>query len=420
MRRFLALTICAVSLGAAAQSSITYPYNPDGNADAIIGATDLQDLLANYGGAFSPSEILVGDSTLTFWIHQLSETVNTQQALIDSLMGSGVNQTNPCEGLNSVTYHGVEYSIVAIGDQCWFAEELQTDKYNNGDPIVASNSMQTNTNGDTCIVAFEPIVLVDTFSFSPNVPVGYYSYGVVQSDLNVCPQGWHIPVWSDVLDLGLHLGPSKAGHELKDAVFWDGEDLHGFHALPTGLLERESLDSQAYEECFEATNALLDNSDFLEIDWASQFMVCEGAACDSINDALLLSIDNFNASLPDSMPQLASYPFSTSNNYDWEYQEIYENWLNQDVQWWPEHACYGTPFEELVDWLQIEISYSWIDQGKYAEWWIDQGRLESCYVEDAFMAVWGRRMNLIPLQFGDGLGHYPGINSPIRCIKDAE
>ena len=34
-------------------------------------------------------------------------------------------------------------------------EELQTDKYNND--FTASNSMQTKTNGDTCLVAFEPI-----------------------------------------------------------------------------------------------------------------------------------------------------------------------------------------------------------------------------------------------------------------------
>ena len=44
MKRLVALMMCAVSLGAAAQSTITYPYNPDGNADAIIGVTDLQDM----------------------------------------------------------------------------------------------------------------------------------------------------------------------------------------------------------------------------------------------------------------------------------------------------------------------------------------------------------------------------------------
>ena len=84
MNRFFTLLLAASCLTAVGQ--ITYPYNPDGNADSLIGASDLQDILSTYGGAFSPSEILVGDSTLSFWIHHLSEKVFTQQTTIDSLL----------------------------------------------------------------------------------------------------------------------------------------------------------------------------------------------------------------------------------------------------------------------------------------------------------------------------------------------
>ena len=84
MNRFFTLLLAASCLTAVGQ--VTYPYNPDGNADAFIGVTDLQDILSTYGGAFVPSEILVGDSTLSFWVDQLSETVLTQQATIDSLL----------------------------------------------------------------------------------------------------------------------------------------------------------------------------------------------------------------------------------------------------------------------------------------------------------------------------------------------
>ena len=84
MHRFFTLLLAASCLTAVGQ--VTYPYNPDGNADAFIGVTDLQDILSTYGGAFVPSEILVGDSTLSFWVDQLSETVLTQQATIDSLL----------------------------------------------------------------------------------------------------------------------------------------------------------------------------------------------------------------------------------------------------------------------------------------------------------------------------------------------
>ena len=64
MKQLVALMMCAVSLGAAAQSTITYPYNPDGDADSLIGVSDIQDLLSGYGLPFSPSEILVDGQTL--------------------------------------------------------------------------------------------------------------------------------------------------------------------------------------------------------------------------------------------------------------------------------------------------------------------------------------------------------------------
>ena len=81
MRRLLALTMCAVSLGAAAQSTITYPYNPDGNADTLIGVTDLQDLLTTYGQPFLPSEILVEGQTLTTVLTDLQQSIDSLSAL---------------------------------------------------------------------------------------------------------------------------------------------------------------------------------------------------------------------------------------------------------------------------------------------------------------------------------------------------
>ena len=84
MNRFFTLLLAASCLTAVGQ--VTYPYNPDGNADTLIGVTDLQDILSTYGQPFLPSEVLVGDSTLSFWVDQLSATVLTQQATIDSLL----------------------------------------------------------------------------------------------------------------------------------------------------------------------------------------------------------------------------------------------------------------------------------------------------------------------------------------------
>ena len=81
MKRLISLMMCAVSLGAAAQSTITYPYNPDGNADALIGVTDLQDMLSAYGGAFSPSEIQVDGVGLLQVIQDMQNQLNAMQSV---------------------------------------------------------------------------------------------------------------------------------------------------------------------------------------------------------------------------------------------------------------------------------------------------------------------------------------------------
>ena len=46
-------------------------------------------------------------------------------------------QESPLDALIAVwmAYHGYDYSTVQIGDQCWFAENLRTTKYANGDSI---------------------------------------------------------------------------------------------------------------------------------------------------------------------------------------------------------------------------------------------------------------------------------------------
>ena len=58
------------------QVEVTYPYNPDGNADTLIGVTDLQDLLVTYGQPFLPSGILIDGQPFEDVMLQLLGTLN--------------------------------------------------------------------------------------------------------------------------------------------------------------------------------------------------------------------------------------------------------------------------------------------------------------------------------------------------------
>lgn len=67
MKRLVALMMCAVSLGSAAQFP-SLPYNPDGNNDGAIGVSDLQDFLSIYGSEFELANLSVNlDSTVAIY-----------------------------------------------------------------------------------------------------------------------------------------------------------------------------------------------------------------------------------------------------------------------------------------------------------------------------------------------------------------
>jgi hypothetical protein len=85
MKHFFTISLCFLALSLSAQETITYPYNPDGDADGLVAVPDLQDILAVYGNPFSPAEIMVGDTALSEWIQILSQALENQQAVIESL-----------------------------------------------------------------------------------------------------------------------------------------------------------------------------------------------------------------------------------------------------------------------------------------------------------------------------------------------
>ena len=89
MKHFFTISLCFLALSLSAQETITYPYNPDGDADGLVAVPDIQDLLAVYGSPFSPAEIMVGDTALSEWIQILYQALQDQQAVIDAMQGAG-------------------------------------------------------------------------------------------------------------------------------------------------------------------------------------------------------------------------------------------------------------------------------------------------------------------------------------------
>ena len=65
-------------------------------------------------------------------------------------------ESSGCGGASTVTYDGYTYALVAIGDQCWFAENLRNEHYANGDVIpgeLNDGEWSSTTNGAQAVYA---------------------------------------------------------------------------------------------------------------------------------------------------------------------------------------------------------------------------------------------------------------------------
>jgi uncharacterized protein (TIGR02145 family) len=163
-----------------------------------------------------------------------------------------------CGGQDSLLYYDRYYNLVEIGGQCWFAENLATDKYRNGASIPTGLDDTTWLN--TTEGAFA--IYSNNNSFDGIYGKLYNWYTTVDSR-GLCPTGWHVPndcewmylegslgmnVNEQQLNGALTRGPLIGGL-LKSNLFWaspnsSATNSTSFSALPGGC--RNGLQSANY------------------------------------------------------------------------------------------------------------------------------------------------------------------------------
>lgn len=133
--------------------------------------------------------------------------------------------------VDSVLFDNHYYSTVLINDQCWFAENLRTTAFANGDPIPERSSdgdWSGTSEGARCAYGGSPDNLAQ---------YGYLYNGLAMIDsAGLCPVGWHVPTDGEWTAMTNYLGgDSASGLKLKSvAPAWSGTDSSGFSALPGG------------------------------------------------------------------------------------------------------------------------------------------------------------------------------------------
>ncbi len=146
---------------------------------------------------------------------------------------------------DAVSFDNYDYETVQIGSQCWFAENLRTEHYANGDAITGnlSASEWTSTSSGAQAIYDNDVLYLETFG-------RLYNWYAVDDSRGLCPSGWHVPTDGEWMTLEMELGMTSSeanstgwrgtdqGAQLKASPScdpsWNGTNISGFSALPGG------------------------------------------------------------------------------------------------------------------------------------------------------------------------------------------
>jgi uncharacterized protein (TIGR02145 family) len=145
-----------------------------------------------------------------------------------------------CGGATTVTFDGHTYALVAIGTQCWFAENLRSDNYRNGDAIPGdlTNSQWSSTGSGAQAVYNNDSSSLATYG-------RLYNWYAVSDSRGLCPSGFHVPSDGEWMTVEMALGMTSSqanstgwrgtdqGTQMKISS-WGGTNSSGFSALPGG------------------------------------------------------------------------------------------------------------------------------------------------------------------------------------------
>ena len=225
MKRLIALMMCAVSLGAAAQFP-NLPYNPDENGDGLIGVADLQGLLALYSQEFSGAVVSENLQDAILFLGSMSYPTchfqckslpgrwhmadETEIGLVfDEIESSGEFWLGEAEGAYNDAVRS-EYSSYAEfhAAKYWEQNMVVEGSYYNVQEVIASTSNLDDSKGCYCAVSERPKL---EWTFCEN-------YGNGSNDQ--APSAIQDCVNEKLLEGWYPMGPPSTGNYSISQSFW--------------------------------------------------------------------------------------------------------------------------------------------------------------------------------------------------------
>ena len=166
--------------------------------------------------------------------------------------GDGTSDNWTCGA--PLPYQGYDYATVQIGNQCWFAENLRSTQYANGEGIpdelsdaqwsgATSGATSVYGEGSSSCTHQSPSFDACNESLSLQEFGRLYNGFAISDNRGLCPNEWHIPTdgeWTELEEYVASQGSAGSeGTALRSTQGWtnngNGSDDFGFSAGPSGL-----------------------------------------------------------------------------------------------------------------------------------------------------------------------------------------
>ena len=236
----------------------------DGDGDGICDDIDICLGIEDECGVCNgpgPTEVVIVDITILYdsvYLPQIEEWYIYE-------FGADTTFSYTCAPFfggcgDPVGHQGYDYATVLIGDQCWFAENLRSENYVNGDAIPSNlgDSEWSNAtsgavavygedagwdNSSTDIDACDPAQSLDEYG-------RLYNWYAVDDARGLCPSGWHVPSDAELtVKMDFLGGQNVAGGQMKATYGWNnggnGTNSSGFAGFPGGYRDSSGSFSNA-------------------------------------------------------------------------------------------------------------------------------------------------------------------------------
>ena len=246
-------------LRAYCQNSIGIGYSP---VESFTTPSELTAGCMDIGACNYNSSANASDGNCVYpWYPCDDNNANTTNDVYDSncqCVGTPVSNGNAtcsnesisvtaCDGQTTIDYYGRTYNLVEIGSQCWFKDNLATDRYRNGDsiPTALDNSAWASATYGAFAIYNNDIVNDLTYG-------KLYNWYTTIDSRGLCPAGWHVPSDCEWMYLEGNMGISILdqqssgwrgnieGGSLKATNNWNAPNAgatnsSGFEAFPGGF-----------------------------------------------------------------------------------------------------------------------------------------------------------------------------------------